>query len=102
MVHPSLARSLICDVFPDLQYKAAVDNDGYEDVLMKLKEYLKMTLGDDNYTQEDQSKVALRFNYQVPEGGDVDVDLLLSPFWKSEDDFFNDLAHVIYPIKRLL
>ena len=88
-------------VFPDLHYQDAVDNDGYENVLIKLNEYLKTALRA-NYTYEDHSKVALKFNYQVPEGGDVDVDLLLSPFWESQEHFFSDLANVSPPIKRLL
>ena len=87
-------------VFPDLHYQVAVDNDGYEDVLMKLNAYLTMTLGA-NYTYEDHSKVALKFNYQVPGGRTVDVDLLLSPVWESQEHFFSDLVHVSPP-KRLL
>lgn len=85
----------------DLHYRVAIESEGYSNVLEKLNKYLEEKLGA-LYTYEDETQVALKFSHQLPGGGTIDVDLLLSPYWDSQEHLFCDLAEIHSPIKRLM
>ena len=79
----------------------AASKDGYGDLQEKIKTYLERELAP-NYTHRDDTKVAIKFRYTLPETGYLDVDLLLSPHWKDEESYYADLAQIKPPIKRLM
>jgi hypothetical protein len=66
----------------------------------KIEAYLSRELAP-NYTHLGNTHVAVQFKYKLPEGGYLDVDLLLSPYWESQDSYYSDLAQIKPPIKRL-
>ena len=68
--------------------------NGYEDILEKLNEYLKKYL--ENYIFLEKKMVALKFKMKH-----LEVDLLLSPRWSNRDELFTYLRQ-ISPKKRLM
>lgn len=75
----------------------AVPRDGYEELLGKIKEYLKQELSSDYLDNPDKtSKVAVQFTY-LYHGVELDVDLLLSPHWDTKQDYWRDLQDVSPP-----
>lgn len=84
--------------YAGLNYRDAVDV-GYEDYLDDIKSYLEEK---PNIQFKGQTKVAINFNYKLCEGGDLDIDLLLSPYWESKEALYADLEFIQPPIKRLM
>jgi len=80
---------------------AAAAEDGYGEILDKLNQYLSELLHD-KYHFEDTSDVALKFRYTFPDGMTLDVDLLLSPFWKDREELLRFLQTIQSPVKRLM
>lgn len=72
----------------------------YLEMLTKIKHYLSKKLGRP-YTFEEIRGVAIKFQYSIPEGGNLSVDLLLSPHFESEEKFYQFLREVKPPIERL-
>ena len=68
--------------------------NGYEDILEKLNEYLKKYLKNHIFLQK--TMVALKFRMEH-----LEVDLLLSPRWSDRDELFTYLRQVS-PKKRLM
>lgn len=75
-----------------LTYEEA-DRNGYDDTLEKIKHYLKEELSP-SYTYLETTDVALEFRYELPEGGYLKVDLLLSPYWTGKEAYLRDLATI--------
>ena len=96
----NLPYSLILQFFIDLNYEE-VAKEGYEAIKDKLKIYLAETLKS-HYNYIKETPVAIQFHYQLSEGVGLDVDLLLSPYWDTEDQFFSDLMKICPPSKRLM
>ncbi len=74
--------------------------DPYRNLKDKIQAYLAREL-QTNYTFIGETAVAVKFKYRLPERGYLDVDLLLSPYWKSKESYFRDLAQIKPPLKRL-
>lgn len=72
----------------------------YLDTLTNIESYLSQTLGHP-YTLDEIRGVAVKFQYSIPEGGNLSVDLLLSPQFESEERFCQFLRKVEPPIERL-
>lgn len=95
----------------DIKYKEVVKDgdpkdpdwdpqDPYRNLKDKIQAYLAREL-EPNYTFIGETAVAVKFKYRLPERGYLDVDLLLSPHWKSRESYFHDLAQIQPPLKRL-
>jgi len=83
-----------------IDHVTAAENGNYTDILEKIDDYLSEELGDE-YNYEDFTDVALKFGYILPDGTILDVDLLLSPYWK-EGELLSFLRTVHPPVRRLL
>ena len=80
----------------------AAENGNYTAILEKINGYLSEELGDKyNGYHEDFTDVALKFGYSLPDGTILDVDLLLSPYWK-EGELLSFLRTVHPPVRRLM
>ncbi len=73
--------------------------EGYETVQHKIKRYLQIQLGP-KYHYEDETDIAVTFIYQS-NGMSLKVDLLLSPYWESQEKFFQAMADLDHR-KRLM
>ena len=76
------------------------DTDYYSRLKKKINAYLSQALSP-NYTYLGSTSVAVQFKYRLPEKGYLNVDLLLSPYWESQEQYWRDLAQIHPPIKRL-
>lgn len=83
-----------------INHATAAENGNYTDILKKIDDYLSEELGDE-YNYEDFTDVALKFGYILPDGTILDVDLLLSPYWK-EGELLSFLQTVHPPVRRLM
>lgn len=83
-----------------IDHVTAAENGNYTDILEKIDDYLSEELGDE-YNYEDFTDVALKFGYILPDGTILDVDLLLSPYWK-EGELLSFLRTVHPPVRRLM
>jgi hypothetical protein len=72
----------------------------YLETLTKIEGYLSRKLGRP-YTFDEIRGVAVKFQYSIPEGGSLSVDLLLSPQFKSEQKLYQFLRKVEPPLERL-
>lgn len=72
----------------------------YLETLTKIERYLSQKLGHP-YTLDEIRGVAIKFQYSIPEGGKLSVDLLLSPHFESKEKFCQFLRKVEPPIERL-
>ena len=72
----------------------------YLETLTKIERYLSQNLGRP-YTRDEIRGVAIKFKYSIPEGGNLSVDLLLSPYVESEEEFCQFLRKVEPPLERL-
>ena len=79
-----------------IDYKKAAE-EGYDDYLEKLTEYMEEELSPYYVEEGDPTKVAICFKYK-----DIKVDLLLSPYWKTMDSYLEDVRQIHPPLKRLL
>ncbi len=73
--------------------------EGYETVQHKIKRYLQIQLGP-KYHYEDETDIAVTFIY-LSDGMSLKVDLLLSPYWESQEKFFQAMADLDHR-KRLM
>ena len=83
----------------DIDAKDAKDNDGYKELLEKTNSYLKRNLGH-RYKWIEFTKVAVKFSCTLSSGDPLDVDLLLSPFWENQHEFWRFLQTVHPAPKR--
>ena len=79
--------------------KDALD-EVYHETLTKIERYLSQKLGRP-YICDEIRGVALKFQYSIPEGGNLSVDLLLSPYFESDELFCQFLRKVEPPLERL-
>ena len=84
----------------EINHKDAAEN-GYDDTLKKVKEFLEKNLAP-YYTFENTTEVAIKFKYEHPDVGSLDVDLLLSPFFETKEAFFCGLLDIDDPLTRLM
>lgn len=83
-----------------IKYKEALSKDYYGNLKKKINAYLTRELSP-NYTYLGQTRVAVQFKYKLPEQGYLSVDLLLSPYWDSQESYWRDLAQIHPPLDRL-
>ena len=67
---------------------------GIKSWLEKIDDFLKRTLGR-KYEHQRNTPHAVQFKYD----GKIDVDLLISPYWSSKEDFYRFLK-TLRPEKR--
>lgn len=84
-----------------LDYAEAVRKDGYTETLEKIDRYLQINLAD-KYTKQEISTIALKFRFNKDDGKTIDTDLLLSPFWETQNEQFVAMRQVNPPLKRLM
>ena len=63
--------------------------NGYQAWLEKLKHFLQQSLGR-KFKLDKMTPHAVQFEY----GGKIDVDLLLSPYWSDQHQFYDFLGQV--------
>ena len=73
--------------------------DGYEDYFEEMDEYLEDKLKD-QYTYEDDTNVAVKFKVQPPGECSIDIDLILSPYFDSHEEYLSALTRVEPPPER--
>ena len=76
-----------------------VIEEGYENLKRKLQEYLGESLLD-KYCNPDETEVAIKFRYRLPNGKFLEVDVLFSPYWETEEKFLEDMAKIEPPEER--
>lgn len=64
--------------------------------LRKLHNFLQTTLGGRYYGFNKMTQRSVQFNYK----GKVDVDLLVSPYWSSRDEFYTFLLREVPSYQR--
>ncbi len=93
----------------DLHHEDVI-RDGYKNILDKIKSYLSGNLGYGytfieyhciGYKEIGYKEVALKFRCNIPEGGKIEIDLLLSPYWE-QDSYYKDLRGIKDPKDRQL
>jgi hypothetical protein len=84
---------------PTIGLKDALD-ELYRTTLTKIESFLRQKLYP-HYKFDDIRGVALKFQYAIPEGGNLSVDLLLSPHFKKKKQFFQFLRTIQPPLERL-
>ncbi len=74
--------------------------DGYDEYFEKIDSCLKEELGGDYSPEDEHTDVALKFEIQQYGAGSIGVDLILSPFFSSQDELLRKLRDV-HVSKRL-
>ncbi len=89
----------------DLHHEDVI-RDGYKNILDKIESYLSENLSYGytfiDYHRFDKKKVALKFSCNIPDGGKIDIDLLLSPYWEKRESYYRDLRGIEDPKDRQL
>ena len=79
--------------------KDALD-EVYRTTLTKIERYLSRKLRP-HYKFDEIRGVAIKFQHSIPGGGSLSVDLLLSPYFEEQEQFFRFLQTVQPPMERL-
>ena len=80
-------------IYSDIKHKDVVEN-GYSEIQDKLEKYMAKKLSP-HYTYLGRTHVAIQFKYK-----DLAIDLLLSPHWKTQEEYFRDMRKIRIPRDR--
>ena len=76
-----------------------VREEGYGNLKSKLQKYLEKKLLN-KYCDPDETEVAIKFRYKLPNGKFLAVDVLFSPYWETKELFLADMEKVEPPEER--
>ena len=83
-----------------ISYQSVLEKEDNGRLKKKINAYLSQALSP-NYTYLGSTSVTVQFKYRLPEKGYLNVDLMLSPYWESREQYWRDLAQIHPTIQRL-